>query len=75
MHRRQRVYGQARFCGDRAVLHTFNQRRRLRLSLLDPSVPVFEGTMDSEVEASCDARHFVLLAVDGERAYVHALPQ
>ena len=82
VHRRQRVYGEPHFCGDRAVLRTFNQRGRLRLSLLDPKVPVFEGVMDPEALASCDARHFVLLTVDtgggdddGERAYVYALPK
>jgi hypothetical protein len=75
VHRRQGVYGEGHFCGERPVLHAFNQRGRLRLSLLDPSLPVFEGTMDSEVDASCDARYFVLLAIDGESAHVYPLPQ
>ena len=78
VHRRQRVYGQAHICGDRAVLHTFNQRGRLRLSLLDPPVPVFEGVMDPDAETSCDARHFVFLTISAEpneQAIVHALPE
>jgi hypothetical protein len=80
VHRRQGVYGEGHFCGERPVLHTFNQRGRLRLSLLDPPLPVFEGVMDPEAEASCDARHFVLLTIatgdgDSERAFVQALPQ
>jgi hypothetical protein len=60
------------------VLHTFNQRGRLRLSLLDPPVPVFEGVMDPDAETSCDAGYFVLLSIgadDSELAYVHELPQ
>jgi hypothetical protein len=79
VHRRQRVYGQPHFCGDRAVLHTFNLRGSLRLTLLDPPATVFEGVMDPDVAASCDAGHFVLLTLnagdDGELAYVHELPQ
>jgi hypothetical protein len=78
VHRRQRIYGEPHFCGDRPVLHTFNQRGRLRLSLLDPPVPVFEGVMDPDAETSCDAGYFVLLSIgadDSELAYVHELPQ
>jgi hypothetical protein len=78
IHRRQRVYGEPRFCGDRATFHTFSQRGRLRLSLLDPPALVFEGVLDPDVTASCDAGHYVFLTISGatsERAYVHELPQ
>jgi hypothetical protein len=78
VHQRQRVYGRPHICGDRPVLHTFNPRGRLRLSLLDPPVPVFEGVMDPDAETSCDAGHFVFLTISadpGERAIVYPLPQ
>lgn len=78
VHRRQRVYGSAHFCGERPVLQTFNQRGRVRLSLLDPPAPVFEGVMEPDVTGSCDAGHYVFLTISGgqnERAIVHALPQ
>jgi hypothetical protein len=79
VHRMQRVYGEARFCGDRPVLHTFNQRARLSVRLLDPAVDIFDGTLpEPDTYASCDARHFVLVTVGvdrGELAYDFALPQ
>jgi hypothetical protein len=78
VHRRQRVYGDARFCGDRPVLKTFDQRGRLRLSLLAPLVPLFDGRHERDVEASCDTGHFVLVTIGhdpGELAWVHPLPQ
>jgi hypothetical protein len=79
VHRTRRVFGQARFCGERPVLDTFTQRGRLRLTVLDPPMEVFEGVMHGpDVESSCDARHFVQVTISGdddERAYVHALPE
>jgi hypothetical protein len=80
VHRRQGAYGEARFCDDRPVLHTVTRRGRVRLRALDPPVTVFDGVMrDSDLQASCDARHYVLLTVGsdrarGERAFVHELP-
>jgi hypothetical protein len=78
VHQGRKVFGQPRFCGDRAVLHTFDQRGRLRLSLLDPPIPLFTGSMDPDVAASCDAEHYVFLTIGGatsERAIVYQLPQ
>jgi hypothetical protein len=78
VHRMQRVYGQARFCGDRPLLHTFSQRGSLRIRLLEPPVEVAAARLDLDVEASCDATHFVLLTIGrdrGELAYDFALPQ
>jgi hypothetical protein len=74
VHRRQGIYGAARFCGDHAVVYTFSRRRRLRLRVVDP--PLEPRLGDSY--ATCDGRHFVLATVgedDGDRAYVYALPQ
>jgi hypothetical protein len=78
VHRMQRVYGQARFCGDRPVLHTFNQRTRFNLRVLEPPAEVFEGRLEPDTYASCDARHFVLITIGagpGDLAYDFALPQ
>jgi hypothetical protein len=79
VHRTRHAFGQARFCGDRPVLQTFTLARRLRLSLLEPRVLVFDGLMPRrDLDASCDARHFALLTVgrdEGELVYVHELPR
>jgi hypothetical protein len=79
VHRSQRVYGEARFCGDRPVLHTFNRRARLNLRVLEPPAELVDGRLpERDTYASCDARHFVLVTVGvdpGELAYDFALPQ
>ena len=78
VHRTRRAFGEARFCGSRAVLFTITKRARYRLSLLDPAAPLAEGVLpDADTETTCDAHQFVVTTVAprrADRAYVFTLP-
>ena len=61
------------------MLETWSRRGGVHLSVLQPPLELFHGVLpDPDTTRSCDARHYVHVTVgadDGERAYVHALPE
>ncbi len=78
VHRSRRAFGEAHFCGDRAVMHTVGPGRRRELKLLDPPGQLFSGVIpEPDTTSSCDAGQFaVTVSLGGgpDRTYLHTLP-